>query len=71
MMGIGIGAMISTYAVPNVLVFLDLPVKICTGLLIYYFLHKHKDMKKKQSLILIGIFIAYLIARKFLFPVDF
>ena len=71
MMGIGIGAMISGYTVPNVLIFLDLPVKICTGVLIYYFLHKHQDMKKKHSLILIGIFITYLILRKFLFPVDF
>jgi cation:H+ antiporter len=71
MMGIGIGAMISTYTVPNVLVYLDLPVKIFTGFLIFYFLHKDEDINKKKGIILICIFILYLIARRFLFPVDF
>ena len=69
--GIGLGALISTYTVPNVIMFYDLPVKIATAFLIYYFLWKRKDLTKKESIILISLFIIYLVVRQIYFPVDF
>ena len=71
MMGLGLGALISTYAVPNVILFYDLPFKIGTALLILYFLRKHKDLKKWQGVILICLFLVYLFVRHTYFPVDF
>jgi cation:H+ antiporter len=69
--GIGLGALISTYTVPDVIVFYDLPLKIITAFLIYFFLWRRQNLNKKESIALILIFIAYLIFRTFLFPVDF
>jgi len=69
--GIGLGALISTYTVPNVIVFYDLPVKILTALLLFYFLWKRKDLTKKEGIILIALFIIYLVVRQIYFPVDF
>jgi cation:H+ antiporter len=69
--GIGIGALISSYTVPDVVVLYDLPVKIGTALLIYYFLFKHEKLNKLNSIVLIVLFIAYLIIRQVYFPVDF
>ncbi len=69
--GIGLGALISEYTIPNVIIFYDLPVKIATGFLIYYFLFTHEKLKKWESLALISIFFAYLVVRHLYFPVDF
>ena len=69
--GIGIGALISTYTIPNVVIFFDLPIKILTAILITYFLWRSEDLNKKESLILIGLFVIYLILRSIFFPVDF
>jgi len=69
--GIGIGAMISSYTVPNVIVFYDLPFKIATAFLIYYFLAKGKNMTKKEGAVLIALFLIYLVVRNMFFPVDF
>tara|TARA_Y100000310_G_C20564534_1_gene754776 strand:- start:270 stop:1241 length:972 start_codon:yes stop_codon:yes gene_type:complete len=71
MMGLGLGALISTYAVPDVILYYDLPFKIGTALLILYFLHKHKDLRKWQGVVLILLFFAYLFVRMNLFPIDF
>ncbi|PIN76440.1 hypothetical protein COV17_02450 [Candidatus Woesearchaeota archaeon CG10_big_fil_rev_8_21_14_0_10_36_11] len=69
--GIGIGALISTYKVPNVAVFYDLPVKIITAFLLLYFLLRNEKLNKWEAVVLITLFIVYLIVRQIYFPVDF
>jgi cation:H+ antiporter len=69
--GIGIGALISTYTIPNVVIFFDLPVKIATAFLIYYFLVRNEKLNKSEAVVLIALFIAYLIVRQLYFPIDF
>ena len=69
--GIGIGALISTYKVPNVTVFYDLPIKIVTAFLILYFLLRNEKLNKWEAAVLIALFIIYLIVRQIYFPVDF
>ncbi|MDP3990509.1 MAG: hypothetical protein Q8Q01_04880 [archaeon] len=69
--GIGLGALISGYVVPDVIIFYDLPIKIITAFLIYYFLWKNEGLNKKHAIILIALFFIYLIFRQIYFPVDF
>ncbi|MFH1440009.1 MAG: sodium:calcium antiporter [Candidatus Woesearchaeota archaeon] len=69
--GIGIGALISSYTVPNVIIFFDLPVKIATACLIFYYLWRTEDINKPEGISLIVLFILYIIIRQWLFPVDF
>jgi len=69
MLGIGIGAIISTYTVPKVIFTYDLPFKIATALLILLFLWKGK-LKKRYAVILIGLYVLYLIFRNIYFPAD-
>lgn len=69
--GIGIGALISKYVVPNVVIFYDLPVKIATAGLLYYFLTNKKGLQKWEAGVLIVLFIGYLVLRQIYFPVDF
>jgi cation:H+ antiporter len=69
--GIGLGALISKYTVPNVVVFYDLPVKIFTAVLIYWFLWRSEDLNKIESIALISLFVLYLAFRFIYFPVDF
>lgn len=71
LLGLGLGAMISGYAVPKVTMFYDLPVKIGIAGLIFYFLYVNEKLDKWEAVILIIIFILYLLARMKLFPVDF
>jgi len=71
LLGIGLGALISTYTVPNVVVFYDLPFKIATAFLIYYFLMKGKDLTKREGILLIVLFFTYLFVREIFFPADF
>jgi len=68
---LGLGAMISTYTVPNVVIFYDLPVKIFGALLILWTLLKFKKIGKKEAILLITMFLLYLIVRNIFFPVDF
>jgi len=70
LLGLGLGAAISSYTIPGVLVKFDLPFKIGTAILIYIFLAKHKDISKKEGALLIGLFCIYLITRQLLFPLD-
>jgi len=71
MFALGIGAIMSTYTVPPVVIWYDLPVKIITALMIYYFLRKGKQLSKPKATLLIGIYFAYLLLRQIYFPVDF
>jgi cation:H+ antiporter len=71
LLGLGLGAMISGYAIPKVTMFYDLPFKIGIAGLIFWFLWRNEKLNKWEAFTLIGIFIAYLVARNFLFPVDF
>ncbi|MCK5640540.1 MAG: sodium:calcium antiporter [Gammaproteobacteria bacterium] len=69
--GIGLGAVISTYTVPDVVNFYDLPVNIATALLLYAFLWRKEGLTKKEALILILLFVMYLLFRQVFFPEDF
>jgi len=69
--GIGLGALISTYTVPNVIVIYDLPFKIITAGLIYWFLIRNEKLDKWEATVLILLFIGYVIIRQIYFPVDF
>ena len=71
LLALGFGALISSFAVPNVIILYDLPVKIATALLIYFFLLRKQNLSKKEALILMAIFLIYIIVRKIYFPVDF
>ncbi|MBT3298316.1 sodium:calcium antiporter [archaeon] len=71
LLGLGLGALISGYAVPNVVIFYDLPVKIGMALLIFYFLYRNEKLNKWEALILIKLFIVYLAVRGYFFPIDF
>lgn len=68
--GIGLGAMISTYTVPDVIVLYDLPVNIATAVLLYVFLIRHEDMSRTEAVALLALFFAYLYLRVLLFPGD-
>jgi cation:H+ antiporter len=69
--GIGLGALISTYTVPKVIIAYDLPFKILVAVLIYIFLLKTQDINKKEAIVLITLFITFLIVRNIFYPVDF
>jgi len=69
--GLGIGSLISSYIVPRVTIFYDLPFKIGTALLIGYFLLKNGKLEKKEAIFLIMLFLAYLYIRNIYFPIDF
>jgi cation:H+ antiporter len=69
--GIGIGALISGYSVANVVTFFDLPVKIATAFMIYYFLWRNKELNKWESVVLIILYLAFIYFRQVYFPVDF
>ncbi len=69
--GIGLGALISTYTIPNVIAYYDLPIKIATAGLLYFFLMRGRDLRKYEAIILIVLFFAYIVVRNVLFPVDF
>ena len=71
LLGIGVGAVISRYTVPDVVVFYDLPVKIATAIVLYLFLLKDEDLNRQEAIILIFLFLAYVYARSIIFPEDF
>ena len=71
LLGLGLGAMISGYAIPKVTILYDLPAKIGIASIIFYFLWRNEKLNKWEAVTLIAIFITYLAARNFLFPVDF
>jgi cation:H+ antiporter len=67
----GLGASISGYTVPMVLVVYDLPVKILTGALLYALLWRRSTLSRIEALLLIGLYIGYVAVRGALFPADF
>jgi len=67
----GLGAMISGYTVPNVIVAYDLPAKIFTGALIYVFLWRRQDLSRSEAIVLIALYFAYIAGREILFTADF
>lgn len=69
MFALGLGAIISTYTVPSVSIWFDLPFKIATAFVIFFLL-KNGKLKKSSAFFLIAIYIAYLIVRNMLFPAD-
>jgi len=67
----GLGAIISGYTVPNVMVIYDLPTKIATGVLLYVFLMSRRGLSRGHALILMGLYVGYALLRGVLFPADF
>ncbi len=68
---LGLGAMISSYSVPNVVLIYDLPIKIVTAGLLYIFLFKNETLRKREAIFMIVLFFIYLVLRQYLFPIDF
>ena len=67
----GLGALISGYTVPTVIMFYDLPVKIATGALLFVFLWRHENLSHREASILLALYIGYALLRAVFFPVDF
>jgi cation:H+ antiporter len=67
---LGLGALISTYKVPFVIIWYDLPLKIATAVLLYFMLRKG-SLKKAYAVVIMLIFAAYLFLRQTYFPTDF
>ncbi|MBL7055615.1 sodium:calcium antiporter [Candidatus Woesearchaeota archaeon] len=70
MFALGLGAMISTYEVPKPIIVFDLPVKIITAIIIMGFFWTSQRLSKKESLILISMYLIYILARIKFFAVD-
>lgn len=69
--GAGLGALISGYTVPAVIMVYDLPVKIATGALLFVFLWRHENLGRREALVLLALYIGYALLRAVFFPVDF
>lgn len=69
--GAGLGALISGYTVPAVIVVYDLPVKIATGALLFIFLWRHENLGRREALLLFALYIGYALLRTVFFPTDF
>jgi len=69
LLGVGLGALLSGYVVPSVILVYDLPVKIATGILLYFML-AHGRLGRKGAIALIGIYVLYVLVREILFPQD-
>lgn len=69
-LALGLGALISTYKVPFVIIWYDLPLKIATAVLLYIMLRKG-SLKKPYAFVIMLIFAAYLFFRQTYFPTDF
>jgi cation:H+ antiporter len=70
LLGVGLGALISTYAVPAAVFWYDLPVKITTGAMLYVFLLRQERLGRAPLLVLLATYFAYLSLRPALFPQD-
>ena len=68
--GVGLGALISGYTVPVVIVSYDLPIKIATGALLCVFLWRREDLSRAEALALIALYFTYAILRGVIFPSD-
>jgi cation:H+ antiporter len=70
LLGVGLGAMISTYTVPAVVILYDLPVKIATAALLWMFLLRHERLRRAELLVLLATYFVYLLMRPLLFARD-
>lgn len=66
----GLGAMISGYTIPAVIIAYDLPVKIATGVLLFVFLWRRSDLSRGEALALLAAYAVYVALRHMLFPQD-
>jgi cation:H+ antiporter len=72
LVGIGGGAIISTYAVPNPLIWWDLPWATITGIILWLIIYFRKGkLGKVDAFYLMGMYFVFLILRAVLFKVDF
>jgi cation:H+ antiporter len=69
--GAGLGALISGYTVPAVIMVYDLPVKIATGALLFIFLWRSENLSRYEALILLAFYFGYVLLRAVFFPGDF
>lgn len=71
LMGIGGGALISSYWVPNTIILFDLPAKLFTGLLllVYIVLRKGK-LDRLGGFFLMALYLLYIVIRIKFFPSD-
>ncbi len=69
-MAIGVGALISGYEVPNVLIKFDLPAKILTALCVGGLLLFRRRLTFLESAIMITLYIAYIFLRIHFYPLD-
>jgi len=69
--GAGLGALISGYTVPAVIMVYDLPVKIATGALLFIFLWRNENLSRYGALILLALYFGYVLLRAAFFPDDF
>jgi cation:H+ antiporter len=72
LIGIGGGALISTYAVPKPLILWDLPWEAATGAILWAILwFKKGKLKKNEAYYLMGMYFIFIILRAVLFKVDY
>jgi len=72
LVGIGLGALISKYAVPRPLILWDLPWETLTGILLWIILWARKGkLGKIESFYLMGMYFSFIILRAVIFPADF
>lgn len=69
--GAGLGALISGYTVPAVIMVYDLPVKIATGALLFVFLWRNENLSRYEALTLLVLYFGYVLLRAGFFPGDF
>lgn len=69
-LGLGIGALISTYFVPSPVLWYDLPVKIVTAIGIWLLFLWKGTISKKEALVLMSAYVVYVLLRILYFAVD-
>ncbi|MBD3361997.1 hypothetical protein GF358_04375 [Candidatus Woesearchaeota archaeon] len=60
---VGISSVISGFLVSKNLLYFDIPILFATSLIVLYFLKTKMRLSKKEAIILIGIYFAYIIFR--------
>lgn len=72
LVGIGGGALVSTYAVPKPLVLWDLPWETLTGIILWIMIWVNKGrLGKKSAFYLMGMYFVFVILRAVIFKSDF
>jgi cation:H+ antiporter len=70
MLALGLGAMISSYSIPTVILIYDLPFKIFTAFILFYFFFRFSKINKNQGLIMMTLFLIYIAIRSIYFQTD-